>query len=66
MPDDKLFSVLILDEKFNKIGETFLPPNKYYANDIFVSKKGLCISTAHPKKKSTDENYLSYHCFQVK
>jgi hypothetical protein len=65
MWEDKPISIVILDENYDKIGETLLPRNLYYARDIFVSKSGLMISNNHQKNPDIDENFMSFTRFDL-
>lgn len=58
-------SIIILNDKFQKIGETLLPPNKHFITNVFVGRKGLYISNAHPKNPNNDENKLSFSCYSL-
>ena len=58
-------SVIILNEQFEKIGETLLPADKHFILNAFVGKKGLYISNAHPNNPENDENKLSFTCYQL-
>ncbi len=61
--DDKSISIIILNDKLEKIGETLLPEDQYYYRDIFISSQGLCISNAN-QNKQFDENFMSFTVFQ--
>ena len=61
----KPLSDIILNEQFEKIGETLLPANKHFIFNAFVCKKGLYISNAHPNNPENDENKLSFTCYQL-
>lgn len=65
MESYKPCSVIILNEKFDKIGETILPLNKHFITNAFVGKNGLYISNAHPKNPDNDENKLSFTCYAL-
>jgi hypothetical protein len=65
MSSFKPLSVIILNEQFEKIGETLLPANKHFIFNAFVGKKGLYISNAHPNNPENDENKLSFTCYQL-
>jgi hypothetical protein len=64
--EDKIISVIILNEKFEKIGETLLPPNKYYFHTMFVEKEGLYISATNYKNSDLKEDRLAYGLFTLK
>lgn len=64
--ENKPCSIIILDEQFQKIGETLLEPNKsYYPRDSFIGKKGLYISNNHPQNPALDENKLKFTIFKL-
>jgi hypothetical protein len=56
----KPISVIILDENFNKVGETLLPANKYYSRQCFVSPEGL-----HIQVLSDDDDWLKFKVFRI-
>lgn len=58
-------SVIILNDKFQKIGETVLPLNKHFVTNAFVGEKGLYISNAHPKNPNNNENNLSFTYYSL-
>ncbi len=60
------YSIIVLDEKFNKVGENLLDKNKYYAINYFVAPEGLYISTNHIKNPDFDEDYLKFELFELK
>jgi hypothetical protein len=62
--DDKVFSIIILDESFNSLGETILKENKYFRN-FLVTKEGLLVSNANPKNVNLDEDILSFTLFKL-
>ena len=58
----KPYSMIILDQKFHKIGETLLEPvEQFLIKDWFVCKEGLCISNANPLNKEIDEAKMAFH-----
>jgi hypothetical protein len=58
----KPYSIIILDQKFHKIGETVLEPvEQFLIKDWFVCKEGLCISNANPLNKEIDEGKMTFH-----
>jgi len=58
----KPYSIIILDSKFNRIGETVLEPvEQFLIKDWFVCKAGLCISSANPLNKEVDESKMTFH-----
>jgi hypothetical protein len=62
----KKFSIIILDEDFNVIGETLFPEWVYCPTIMFVSRHGLYICNNHPMNPSFNEDVLSFECFNVK
>lgn len=59
------FSVIILNNKFEVIGETLFPKDKFSPKMFFVGKKGLYISESNPKNYEFDENKLVFSCFTL-
>jgi len=58
----KPYSIIILDSKFNRIGETVLEPvEQFLIKDWFVCNAGLCISSANPLNKEVDESKMTFH-----
>lgn len=55
----KPLGVLILNEEFEKIGETMLPEGRYYPAHAFVTSKGL-----HIKLFSEDDDYMVFRVFR--
>ena len=56
-------SIIILDEEFNKIGETYFNGGIYRPDIFFLNDKGLHI--ARQDKYSRDENHLTFDILQV-
>jgi Domain of unknown function (DUF4221) len=62
----KPYSIIILDENFNKIGETVLEPlEQFLIKDWFVCREGLCISSANPLNKEIDESKMTFHVLKL-
>ena len=61
----KKFSIIILDENFNVIGETLFPEWVYCPTVLFVHRDGLYICNNHPMNPSFNEDILSFECFEV-
>ena len=59
------FSIIIMDEHFNIIGETLFPEYQYCPTVLFVHKDGLYICNNHPMEAGFDENVLSFSCFEL-
>lgn len=60
------FSIIILDENFNVMGETLFPSGIYMSTVLFINEKGLCISDSHILNPDFDEDKLSFKCFELK
>jgi hypothetical protein len=61
----KKFSIIILDNNFNIIGETLFPEFVYCSTILFVHRDGLYICNNHPENPSFNEDFLSFHCFEL-
>ncbi|GAA5039137.1 hypothetical protein GCM10011506_37940 [Marivirga lumbricoides] len=61
----KPISVIILDRKFNKIGETKLKNNTYQSFMYFLSKDGLYISNSNPNNPDVKEDKAGFTCFKL-
>ena len=64
-PKAREFSVIILNDKFEIIGETKFPGNKYFYKMSFVGKDGLYISENNLANPEFDENKLVFACFKI-
>ena len=64
-PKAREFSVIILNDKFDIIGETKFPGNKYFYRMSFVGKDGLYISENNLANPEFDENKLVFSCFKL-
>ncbi len=58
-----LFSIMILDEDFNAVGETLFPENEFRSDLMFVLEDGLYISSSHYKNPIYDEDRLVFKRF---
>ena len=56
----KEFSIMILDNELNIIGETLMEGDKYVPNNMFVTEDGLYISVNHPDNPDNREDFLSF------
>ena len=65
-PKGKEFSVIVLNEDFEIIGETKFPGKKYFYKMSFVGKEGLYISENNLENPQFDENKLVFTCFKIK
>lgn len=61
----KLFSILVLDNNFNIIGETLFPEYTYISTLMFIREDGLYISDSHYKNSDYDEDILSFKRFDL-
>lgn len=62
----KEFSVIILDENFNIVGETLFPEYAYNSTLIFVKEDGLYISESNVMNPTFNENELVFRKFGLK
>jgi len=58
------FSVMILDEDFNVLGETLMPERTYYAYGFFVAQEGLYFQQSHPDHPDYTEDSLEFRHFK--
>ena len=56
--DNKLPSVIILDEDFEKIGEVDLPQNIYYTRSYFTHEGKLYLSLNHPDNNPSEDQMV--------
>jgi len=54
-----LFSIIILDENFNVVGETMMPPKTYDPKMAFIAKDGLYFAL-HPDNPHYDPDSLAF------
>lgn len=59
------FSIIILNDQFEVIGETLFPENVYASTQYFIRKDGLYLSTSFPKNPNFDENTLSFQRIEL-
>ncbi|WP_455663734.1 DUF4221 family protein [Phocaeicola sp.] len=59
------FSIIILNNKYEIIGETRFPGNTYHYRMCFVGKKGLYLSLNNQENPNFDENKLEFRCFTL-
>lgn len=59
------FSIVILNNKYEIIGETRFPGNTYVYRMCFVGKKGLYISLNNEENPCFDEDKLMFRCFTL-
>jgi hypothetical protein len=53
-------SIILLTDRFERVGEFVLPANKYSINNYFVSENGFFIK----RKDVHNDEFLVYDCFQ--
>lgn len=61
----KRFSIIIMDNDFNIIGETLFPDYSYHSKSMFVEEEGLYIRSNHFKSPDFDEDKLMFTCFKL-
>lgn len=61
----KLFSIMVLDQDLNVLGETIFPEYTYNPNLFFISKNGLYLSVSHFKRPDFDENMLRFQKIEL-
>lgn len=59
----QIFSIMIVDENFNIIGETLMPENTYNPNMFFINKDGLWISLNHINNPNFDPDFIKFQLF---
>jgi hypothetical protein len=62
---DKLVSVMILNEDFEKIGETDLEQSRYRISNSFVGEDGLYISTSNEKNPDYNEDFMRFDIYKL-
>lgn len=61
----KTFSIIIIDNKFNVIGETKFPDYTYNSRLIFIREDGVYISNSHYLNTNYDDDVLSFQKFEL-
>ncbi|MCE5227299.1 MAG: DUF4221 domain-containing protein [Porphyromonadaceae bacterium] len=61
----KKFSIIILDQDFNTIGETLFPEYIYNSAVMFIREDGLYISTSHPMNPDYSDDKLTFKCLTL-
>ena len=59
------FSIIVLNNKYEIIGETQFPGNTYHYRMCFVGKKGLYLSLNNQENPCFDEDKLMFRCFTL-
>lgn len=62
----KKFSIIILNSKFQIIGESFFPENTYIPKMFFINNNGLYISNNNPGNPNFNENQLRFQQIELK
>ena len=61
----KEFSIIILDEDLNIIGETKFPPFTYVPHICFIREDGLYISTSHFMREDYSDDILRFQLIEL-
>ncbi len=61
-----VFSIIVMDEHMDIIGETLFPRNTFRSDMYFVCKDGFYISCNHYKNPNASEDLLQFVKFEVK
>ena len=61
----KKFSIIILDNKFNRIGETLFPEAIYNSYVFFIHKDGLYISSDYQINYDQPEDAINFELFRL-
>jgi hypothetical protein len=59
------FSIIILDNDLNIIGETIFPPDTYDPHGFFIAKEGLYISKSNPFNPDYNVDLLEFQLFNL-
>lgn len=62
----KTFSIMILDENFNVIGESLMKENTFNMFAFFINREGLWISTNHPDNPQFEEDVINFRLLELK
>ena len=62
---DQSFSIIILDQDFNTLGETLFPGERYVSSQYFLTEEGLYLSTNNDSNPELREDILSFDLFTV-
>jgi len=62
---DQNFSIIILDEDFQILGESFFPGKRYIPHQFFLTEEGLYLSSNNDKNPELREDVLSFKLFEV-
>jgi hypothetical protein len=61
---DQEFSIIILDEAFNLLGEEIFPGKRYKPNQFFLTEEGLFLSDNNDNNPNLKEDELSFTLLQ--
>ncbi|GHU54501.1 hypothetical protein FACS189411_01260 [Bacteroidia bacterium] len=61
----KNFSIIILDNNFNVVGETMFPDNTYNPRALFIREDGLYISSSHFKNPDYSDDWFVFQRFDL-
>ena len=61
----KEFSIIILDEDLNIVGETKFPPFTYVPHICFIREDGLYISASHFMREDYSDDWLRFQKFEL-
>ena len=61
----KEFSIIILDENLNIVGETKFPPFTYVPHIFFIREDGLYISASHFMREDYNDDWLRFQRFEL-
>ena len=59
------FSIMILDENFNVLGETRFPAFTYVPHICFINEDGLYLSTSHFKREDYSDDWLRFQRIEL-
>ena len=59
------FSIMILDENFNVLGETRFPAYTYVPHICFINEDGLYLSTSHFKREDYSDDLLRFQRIEL-
>ena len=62
----KEFSIIILDEDLNIVGETKFPPFTYVPHICFIREDGLYISASHFMREDYSDDWLRFQKFELR
>lgn len=60
------FSIMILDNDLNVLGETFFEKGRYLPSNFFINEEGLYLSANHPDNPDNREDFFRFQRFVLK